>query len=155
MENFLQLIASLQEVVTKMQEQSADFPAQLEQVRAEGVEEGKRSRDTEIAEFGAAERKAGFDEGVASVPPCEDCPDEPPVSDKIYSQAELDAAITAAVSPLNETVSALQTEVDRLNGELSGVDQKISDAIAAVKAELLSRYDATQEDDAAFRESLK
>lgn len=163
MENFLQLITQLQAVVAKMEEQSADFPAELQRVREEALEDGKRSRDEEIsdlidtkdqekAEFGASEYTRGFSDGVASVPEC-------PVSDKVYTQEELDAAVQTAVEaatgPLNETVAAMQVEIDRLNGELSSVDQRISDAIATFKAELLSRYDATQEDDAAFRESLK
>ena len=65
---------------------------------------------------------AGFAAGAASVPVT-------PPSDKIYSQADLDAAVAAAVAPLQAQVSALQAQVDAL-------PQQIADAVAAAKAEL-------------------
>lgn len=145
MENFLQLILALQDVVAKMQEQSADFPAQLVAIRAEGVEEGKRSRDQEISDlimqkdqekmdFGASEYLRGFQDGAASIPP---------QGDKIYSQAEVDQML----EPLNQMVLALRGENEQLSNRVaelevlvSGFDariaQAIQDALMSAKARL-------------------
>lgn len=71
----------------------------------------------------------GFEDGVASVPP--------PVSDKIYSQAELDAAVAGAVGPLQEQIASLQEQVSAMQGQ---IDQKVADAVALVKADLLAKY---------------
>lgn len=63
----------------------------------------------------------GFDDGVASV--------AIPV-DKIYSEEELQAKIAEAVAPLQKKIEELETLV-------AGVDQKIAEAIAAFKTDLL------------------
>lgn len=65
----------------------------------------------------------GFAAGVASVP----------ADDKIYSQAELDAA----VGPLQEQISALQIQMQDMQNALN---QKVADAVAAIKADLLAKY---------------
>lgn len=62
----------------------------------------------------------GFTDGVASVV-------LPPASDKIYSQVELDQALAAAVLPLQEQV----------NGIPALVDQKVVEALAQFKNDLL------------------
>ena len=64
----------------------------------------------------------GFADGVASVPP--------PVTDKIFSQAEVDAMLAEAVAPL-------QKKIEDLEAVVASVDQKIADAIIAFKADLL------------------
>lgn len=64
----------------------------------------------------------GFADGVASVPPI--------VSEKIYTQEELDAKIQEALFPLQAKIAELEMVV-------AGIDQKIADAIIAFKADLL------------------
>lgn len=73
----------------------------------------------------------GFADGVASLPP------PPPASDKIFSQAEADALVAAAVAPLQAQVADLQSKVD-------GIPKLVADAVAALKADLLSKYEAAQ-----------
>lgn len=80
----------------------------------------------------------GFAKGVASTG-----------SEKIYSQAELEAKIMEVVSPLKSEIEALQLQVGQ-------TDQRIADAIAAFKAELLVKakeIDAIE--DAAMEDLLK
>lgn len=76
----------------------------------------------------------GFAAGVASVPPVEP-------GDKIYSQAELDAAVVAAKEEVQAQLAVVQAELDALKLE---VDSKIATAVAAMKAELLAAYEAQQ-----------
>lgn len=64
----------------------------------------------------------GFSDGAASVV-------LPPASDKIFSQAELDQAVQAAVQPL-------QSQVD---GIPALVDQKVLEAMVQFKADLLAK----------------
>jgi len=71
----------------------------------------------------------GFADGVASVPT--------PVSEKIYTQEELDAKIQEALFPVNEKVAALEAEV-------ALVPQKVAEGVAAFKAELLAKYNELQ-----------
>lgn len=91
----------------------------------------------------------GFADGVASVPP-------PVVSDKIFSQEELDAAVKAAVEPLQARVVELEALVEEIK---AGVQPKIDEALAAFKAELLAKYEAQQvvesETETGFKELLK
>lgn len=73
----------------------------------------------------AAEKKAaydlGFSEGVASMQ-----------SDKIYSEADLQAKLAEAVLPL-------QVKIQELEAALVGIDEKVAQEIAKVKAELLAK----------------
>jgi hypothetical protein len=82
----------------------------------------------------------GFADGVASLPP--------PVSDKIYSQEELDAAVAGAVGPLQEQVSAMQAELESLKVQVSDLQAGLEDAkieaVAAFKSELLAKYEEQQ-----------
>lgn len=90
--------------------------------------------------------KAKFDEGfaagVASVP----------VSDKIFSQADVDALL----APLQAQITDLQAQVLALQGS---IDQKVSDAVAAVKTDLLQKYQALevaiQDQETGFENLLK
>ena len=149
-------VAGLNEQMTQKQSEFEVTLAQRDQVFNDMIVQ----KDQERADFGASEYARGFEDGKL---------EGDPLSDKIYSQAELDSAVGNAVAPLQEQISgltsqisegvareeALRNEMDVLRAELSQVDQKIADALAAFKADLLSKYDATQEDDAAFRESLR
>lgn len=71
----------------------------------------------------------GFVDGVVSVPPI--------VSEKIYTQEELDAKIQEALLPLNEKVAALEAEI-------ALVPEKIVAGVALIKAELLAKYEELQ-----------
>lgn len=97
------LLKMLQDLVAQL----ADVPAALEAAK-------KMSYDQ------------GFADGVASVP-------VPPVSDKIYSQVELDKAVADAIAPL-------QIQIADLAAQVAGFDQKVLDAVALVKSDLLSKY---------------
>lgn len=85
----------------------------------------------------ALAKQASYDEGyaagVASVPVI----DPPPTSDKIYSQAELDAAVATAVTVVQAKVDELQAQVDTFPGI---IDAKVAEAMAAFKADLFAKY---------------
>ncbi len=76
---------------------------------------------------------AGFAAGVASV------------ADKVYTQAELDAAVVAAVTPVQAELEVVKAELEALKVD---VDVKITEAVAsavsALKAQLKAAYDAQQ-----------
>ena len=86
----------------------------------------------------AAEAYAkGFADGVASVPP--------PVDDVTpFSQADLDAAVLAAVEPLQAQVSAMQGEMEALKLQVEelqmGIEAAKVEAVASFKAELAVKY---------------
>jgi uncharacterized small protein (DUF1192 family) len=86
----------------------------------------------------------GFAAGVASVPP--------PVSDKIFSQAELDAAVAGAVEPLKSQIAGLQAELDQVK---AGIDAKVAEAVAAVKAEFLAKLKNAEIDNLALIAELE
>lgn len=76
--------------------------------------------------------KEGFDAGVASgvVP-------EVPVSDKVYSQVELEAKISEVIIPLHQQIAGLQAQIDQIPAQ---IEQAKVEAIASFKAELASKY---------------
>lgn len=84
----------------------------------------------------------GFAAGVASVP----------VSDKVFSQADVDALL----APLQAQVADLQAQVSALQ---SSLDQKVAEAVAAIKADLLAKYQelevALQDKEVGFEQLLK
>lgn len=83
----------------------------------------------------------GFAEGVASV--------QVPVSDKIFSQAEVDQMLADAVAPL-------QKKVEELEAIVAGFDQKVADALALFKADLLLKVKEVDAiEDAALEALLK
>lgn len=82
-----------------------------------------------VAESAKVAYDKGFADGVASVPP--------PVSDKIFSQAEVDQMLADAVLPLQKKIEDLELVV-------AGVDQKIAEGVALVKADLLAKYNELQ-----------
>jgi len=83
-----------------------------------------------------AKYKEGFDAGVASV-----VIPEVPVSDKVYSQAELEAKIAEALLPLQEKLVELQAQVEAVPAQ---IEQAKLDAVAQFKAEFLEKYKAAQ-----------
>ena len=91
--------------------------------------------DAEVAV--AVEKQKSYDEGfaagVASVP----------VDDGAtpFSQADLDAAVSAAVEPLNAQIADLSAQ---LQAAQNGLPAQIADAVAALKMDLLAKYEAQQ-----------
>ncbi len=108
MDNILKLLNDLQASISGLQAQLADAQAAVDQVSKEAYAKG-------------------FSDGVASVP----------VSDKIFSQADMDAAL----KPLQDQVASLQAQVD---GVPSQIESAVAEAVAAVKAELKAAWDAEQ-----------
>lgn len=138
-------ILALSKIVAELEAQAADFPAALEAER----EAGRRERDADVEAAKIAGYDEGFAAGVASVP----------VSDKVFSQAEVDAML----APLNEQVLTMQGRIAELEGVVAGIDQKVSDAVALAlsefKAILAAEYEARQvaetEIETGFKELLK
>lgn len=137
----MSLSQDLMILATKLAEveaQLGDVPAALEAAK----EEGRRSRDQEFTDLVAAKdaEKAAFGEaefqrGVASVV----CPD-PGSGDKIFSQAEVDAML----APLNEQVVAMRGQIESLESQVAGMDQKISEAVQAKVAEFKAKLDEVE-----------
>lgn len=115
MDSIQALFAALAELQTKIQDAQAALSAEFQA--------GAASRDEEVNAL-----KARIAELEAQVPP---------VGDKIYSQAEVDAML----APLNQKISELQATVDAFPGV---IEQKVNEAIAAFKAELRDKYMAQQ-----------
>ena len=83
----------------------------------------------------------GFAAGVASVG----------VSDKIYSQAELDAKIAEAVLPLNEKIALLDAKVLELEALVVSADAKLVE----FKQMLLAKYEEAQVAESAVETGFK
>lgn len=66
---------------------------------------------------------------------------EGPKSDKLYSQVEAEAMVAAAVEPLKLEVSDLLGKIEALNG---AIEPQVQAAVAAMKADLLAKYEASQ-----------
>lgn len=66
---------------------------------------------------------------------------EAPKSDKLYSQVEAEAMVAAAVEPLKLEVSDLLGKIEALNGAIA---PQVEAAVAAMKADLLAKYEASQ-----------
>lgn len=75
----------------------------------------------DVSAFAKEQYDKGFADGVASV-----------VVDpeKKFSQADLDAAVSAAVAPLSEQIAAMQAQLD-------GVPQMVKDAVLAENARIM------------------
>lgn len=71
----------------------------------------------------------GFSDGVMSVA----SGSTQPITDKIYSQVEMDAAVAS----LNEKVSLLQVQLDEA---IASIPVKIQEAIVIYKADLAQKY---------------
>lgn len=90
-----------------------------------------------VADAIAAEKKVSYDEGFAAgVASVGGVP-----SDKIYSQAELDAKIQEAVSSINAELVAVKADLESLKAQ---IDSKIAESIGLFKAELLAKYNEKQ-----------
>lgn len=110
--DIVKLLQDLAATIAALQTQLADAQAAAESIAKEAYDKG-------------------FADGVASVP----------VSDKIYSQAELDAAVASATEPLHGQIAELQVKVSELE---ASIDQKVGEAVAALKADLLAKYEEQQ-----------
>lgn len=127
--DILKLLTDLAATIEALKSQLVDAQAAVDQVAKESYDKG-------------------FADGVASV--------VVPPSDKIYSQAEADALVEAAVAPLKEQVSLLQAQVDGIPAQ---IEAAVSEAVAKLKADLKAAYDAAQaaegEAESKFDELLK
>jgi len=134
--NILELVKVMVANINTLQSQLQDAQAQIEAVATEsynkGLADGKASMVTDA------------------------------VTDKLYSQAELDAAVVSAVAPLKEKVAALEVEVAAVKVELEvakasvvDVDAVVAEAVKAVKLEIAAKIEDAQIDDLKLAEELK
>ena len=90
---------------------------------------------------------AGFAAGVASMQVN---------SEKVYSQAELDAAVVVAVEkailPYQNEVELFRVQLEDLKANL---EAKVQAAVLVFKAELLAKYEAAQAAEAGAEEGFK
>lgn len=103
--DLLKILQDLVATINVLQAQLADVPAALEAAKKLSYDEG-------------------FAAGVASVPP--------PVSDKIFSQEELDAKLAEAIEPLEKKIVELQVVVD-------GIDALVKLELAKQKEDLITK----------------
>lgn len=92
-----------------------------------------------------AKYKEGFDAGVASVV-------IPPVSDKLYSQVELEAKIAEALLPLQTQIAELQAQVEAVPAQ---IEQAKVEAVAQFKMEFLEKYKAAQVAESQIENSIE
>lgn len=71
------------------------------------------------------------------------------------SQEDIDAAVKAAVDPLNAQIVDLQGQVSALQTSQSDFDVKVASAVASLKADLLVKYQTLEVVEAAFEAELK
>lgn len=82
----------------------------------------------------AAEKQASYDEGFAAGAASVG-------SDKIYSQAEVDAML----APLQAELDGVKAELEALKLDIDAkIEAAKADAVAALKAELKAKYDEQQ-----------
>lgn len=123
--NILEIFAQLQALVSELQAKIEEQSASIE-----------------------AEKQASYDEGFAAGAASVG-------SDKIYSQAELDAAIAQAKAELEAQNGDLMVQLDGVKAQVlslesqfaelqASVETKVSEAVAAFKADLLAKYEAAQ-----------
>jgi hypothetical protein len=87
---------------------------------------------------------------VVAQPTDGSAPAEPtpmPVSDKVYSQAEMDAAIEAAVLPLQGQIASIQQQLSDVQTGISGA---VAEATSKAVAEVVADFESAQVDDNAF-----
>lgn len=118
--DLLAIFAALQQAIVDLQAKLAEAQAALEV-------EKKTSFD------------AGFAAGVASVSPG---------NDKVFSQAELEAAVAQAKAELQLVVDGLLAEIAPLKDQLAQIPALIEagkvEAVLALKAELKAKYEEAQ-----------
>ena len=102
-------------------------------LQAEQVAQGVAGVKLSIEEFGKAQYDLGFEEGLKQA-------GQAGGSDKLYSDAELNAEL----APLKAKIAELEVKEQQLLVKLaeaeSSVPGKVSEALAAFKAELLVKY---------------
>jgi hypothetical protein len=119
-EKKMELLQMLQDFMNKLGEaagQIAQLQAKLQDAQAALEIQVKEAYDK------------GFADGVNSV--------QIPPSDKIYSQEDMDNAIKLAIEPLN-------AKIIELEGIVSGIDQKVNDAVALKLAEFKAKLDEVE-----------
>lgn len=79
----------------------------------------------------AEKEKIAFDSGVASVP----------VTPGGFTQEQVDALVAAAVAEKDKEIEQLKAEKADLE---ANADAKVSEAVAAFKADLLAKYEEQQ-----------
>lgn len=103
-----------------------------------------------LAQVAKEEYDKGFAAGAASVVPG---------VDKIYSQADLDQAVAAAVALVKAELEAVKAEAQAVKLELealkAGLPQQLEAAKAEVKAEVLAKYKAAQEAESQLEKALE
>lgn len=115
-----------------------DIFALFEQLKATITDLQLKLADTDAAIVEA--KKAAYDEGFAAgvasvvIPP----------SDKIFSQEELDAAVMAAVAPVQASLDEALVKIADLETKVGEIDMKVAEAVAAMKADLLVKYEEQQ-----------
>lgn len=124
MEPILQLFAELKAKLDALSVQLADAQAAADQIAKESYDKG-------------------FLDGVASVPPN---------GDKLYTQAEADALVLAAVAPLTEQVAVLQVQVDGIPALIAS---EVAKAKEELKALMMAAYDEAQAAEGSLESGLK
>lgn len=134
--NLFELFAALQVTITELQAKLAEA-------------------ETALAEAKQASYDEGFAAGAASAQ-----------SDKIYSQADLDAAVASAIAPLEAANADLMVQLDGVKANVaaleaqlaeltSGLEAKVSEAVAAFKAELLAKYQEAQAQETEIEKTIE
>ena len=108
------------------------------------------SQAEKLAQVAKEEYDKGFAAGVASVIPG---------VDKLYSQAELDAAVAAAVDVVKAELDVVKAEAAAVKLELeslkAGLPAQLAAAKAEVKAEILAKYQDAQAKEAEVEKALE
>lgn len=135
LQGLINTLKGLVDQVSALEQQLVDAEAAVTTVRAESFALGKAEGDAEGYQRGYAEGYTkGFEEGVLSIP----------VSDKIFSQAEVDAI----VQPLNDKISALEVKVFDLETQIANMppagftQEQLDAAVADAKAAMKIAFDA-------------
>lgn len=110
----------------------------------------EQTQAEKLAQVAKEEYDKGFAAGVASVIPG---------VDKLYSQADLDAAVTAAVDVVKAEMEAVKAEAAAVKLELeslkAGLPAQLAAAKAEVKAEILAKYQEAQAKEAEVEKALE
>lgn len=114
MEQLVELLNALKTTIESLSAQLADTKAAL---------------DVQVEAAKAEGYAKGFEDGKASV------------VGGGFTQADIDAAVAAAIAPLTEKISVLEVQVVALQSEM---ETKILAGIEAFKAELLAQYESQQ-----------
>ncbi len=136
-EMFQELLRRLEELSAKVDDVAKkSYDKGFEDGKLQGYEEGKAQGDAEGFQRGFEEGYAkGKEDGL------KECP-VPVPSDKIYSQEEMDAAL----KPLQDKVAEQEAKINEQGAKIvelelivSGIEQKVAEAVAAAIAEFKAK----------------